>query len=366
MRRKGQGQEGKGESLSYKAAGVDIEAGYEVVRRIKGLARSTFRPEVVGDIGGFGGGFALKVSGSGAMRNPVLVSGTDGVGTKLKIAFMMNKHDTVGVDVVAYCVNDIICHGAEPLFFLDYFACGKLDPAQAEDVVKGVADGCRQAGCALIGGETAEMPGFYPEGEYDLAGFAVGVVERNELIDGSKVAPGDAIIGIASSGLQSSGFSLTRKVLFDVAGYSVFDEVPELGTIDGRAKTLGEELLTPTLVYARPVLQLRRDFELRGIANISGGGLPENLPRAMAEGTRARIEWGTWPVHPIFDLIQRTGNISGDEMIRTYNLGIGIAVIVDSESADGVVEALARMGHAAYIIGRVEEGPKGVEIVNLD
>ena len=260
--------------MTYRAAGVDIEAGYEAVRRIRTHARTTFRPGVLGDIGTFGGLFAVPVD---RYREPVLVSGTDGVGTKLKIAFMTGRHDTVGIDVVAYCVNDILCQGAEPLFFLDYIGIGKLDPDVVERIVAGVAEGCRQAGCALIGGETAELPGLYAEGEYDLVGFAVGVVERERLIDGKRTRAGDIILGIASTGLQSSGYSLVRKVCFEKAGLKVEEYIPELG------RTLAEELLQPTGIYAKALSALLQACDVRGIANISGGGLPENLPRALAQ-----------------------------------------------------------------------------------
>ncbi|HHY47917.1 MAG TPA: phosphoribosylformylglycinamidine cyclo-ligase [Firmicutes bacterium] len=341
-------------AVTYKEAGVDIEAGYETVRRVRRLAASTMRPEVLASVGGFGGGFVLPV---GRYREPVLVSGTDGVGTKLKIAFMMNKHDTVGIDAVAYCVNDIICHGAEPLFFLDYFACGRLSPDVAEKVVGGVAEGCRQAGCALIGGETAEMPGFYADNEYDLAGFAVGVVEKDRFIDGSGVRVGDAIIGIKSSGLQSSGFSLVRKVFFEIAKMKVTDYVPELGS------TLGEELLRPTRIYARAIAGLIERCEVHGIANISGGGLIENVPRAMRAGTRARIRWGSWPRHPVFSLVQRLGNISHEEMLKTFNLGVGMVVILPGPEADAAMAALHDLGEEAFLIGEIVEGEGGVEIV---
>lgn len=341
------------ERLTYKAAGVDIEAGYEAVRRIGSHARSTFRKEVLQGIGAFGGLFALDLK---RHPDPVLVAGTDGVGTKLKVAFMVNRHDTIGIDAVAYCVNDIICHGAEPLFFLDYLAVGKLDPAQAEAIVSGIAEGCRQAGCALIGGETAEMPGFYAEGEYDIAGFAVGIVSRSRMITGANVQPGDAIIGISSTGLQSSGFSLVRKVVFDHAGLTPDQHVEELGC------TVGEELLRPTGIYARPIGALVDKGLVRGIANVSGGGLPENLPRAMAEGTHAVIERGSWPVPPVFPWLQRLGDLADDVMWNTFNMGVAMAVIVAPEDVDQVLAVLQEHGEAAHVVGRVEAGEKGVTI----
>ncbi|HQD40586.1 MAG: phosphoribosylformylglycinamidine cyclo-ligase [Firmicutes bacterium] len=337
---------------TYKEAGVDIHAGYELVKRIKNAARSTYRPEVLGDLGSFGALFAL-----GKYREPVLVSGTDGVGTKLKIAFMADKHDTVGLDLVAYCVNDIICQGAEPLFFLDYLAVGKLDPKRAAQIVEGIAQGCRQAGCALIGGETAEMPGFYPEDEYDLAGFTVGVVERDEIIDGSRVQPGDKIIGIGSTGLQSSGYSLVRHVFFKLAGWDIDHVDPRLG------RPLYQELLEPTGIYAREIMELKRKFNLHGVANISGGGLPENLPRAMAEGTRARIKLGSWPVLPIFDVVAELGKISEEEMYNTFNMGIAMAVIVPAEEAEAVCSTLTALGQRAYVIGECVAGERGVDFV---
>lgn len=342
---------GSTKGATYKAAGVDIQAGYEAVRRIKPLAASTFRPEVLDGIGSFGGFFALP---EGRYREPVLVSGTDGVGTKLKVAFLMDKHDTVGVDVVAYCVNDIICHGAEPLFFLDYLALGRVRPELVETIVAGVAEGCRQAGCSLVGGETAEMPGLYSPGEYDLAGFAVGVVERTRLINGARVSPGDMLVGIRSTGLQSSGYSLTRKVLLETAGMKIDQRVPELG------KSLGEELLTPTGIYARQVLRLAGEYDLRGAANVSGGGLVENVPRALAPGTRAVIRKASFEVHPIFRLIQRMGRVSEDEMYRTYNMGIAMVMVVPPGQAAPVVKDLAGMGEKAWVIGSVQEGEPGV------
>lgn len=338
---------------TYKDSGVDIHAGYEVVKRIKEAAKSTYGPEVLGELGSFGALFALGQN----YKDPVLVSGTDGVGTKLKVAFMADRHNTVGIDLVAYCVNDIICQGAQPLFFLDYLAVGKLDPQKAAQIIEGVARGCKEAGCALIGGETAEMPGFYPEDEYDLAGFAVGIVERDKLIDGSKVEVGDKIIGIGSTGLQSSGYSLVRNVFFQRAGWDINHIDPHLGC------PLSEELLKPTGIYAKEIGTLRDQFSLHGVANISGGGLPENLPRAMARGSRARIKLGSWPVLPIFDVLADLGNISEDEMYNTFNMGIAMAVIVPENQADSVCRTLEEMGRKAYLIGDVVAGERGVDLV---
>lgn len=335
------------EKVTYRAAGVDIEAGYDAVRRIKPLAESTYRPGVLGGIGAFGGAFQLDLS---RYREPVLISGADGVGTKLKIAFMTGRHDTIGIDAVAYCVNDIICQGAEPLFFLDYLAVGRLDPETVEAIVRGVAAGCRDAGCALVGGETAEMPGFYAPGEYDLAGFAVGIAEREGLIDGRAASPGDVVIGIASTGLQSSGFSLVRHICFEKAGLSVADEVPELGA------TLGESLLTPTGIYVRAILALLKRVEVKGIANISGGGLPENLPRAMHAGVDAVIRKGAWPVPAVFDWLQRIGDVAEREMYHTFNMGVGMAVIVPRAQSGPAIALLAEHGWEAWEIGELKRG----------
>jgi len=336
---------------TYRSAGVDIDAGDRVVELIKPLVKATFRPEVLADLGGFAGLFRLDTT---RYREPVLVSGTDGVGTKLKIANLLHRHDTIGIDLVAMCVNDVIVCGAEPLFFLDYFATGKLDPLQARDVVKGIADGCRDAGCALIGGETAEMPSMYAEGEYDLAGFAVGVVDRARLIDGRLIAPGDAIIGLASSGLHSNGFSLVRKLLFDVEGLAVDDHLPEL---DG---PLGPALLTPTKIYARTVLALMKDFTLKGIAHITGGGITENLPRILPPGCTAVIERDRWTPAPIFRLIQTRGHLPDDEMYRTFNMGLGLMLVVAAEQADAVRAAAEALGEGAIVVGRIASGGPGV------
>jgi phosphoribosylformylglycinamidine cyclo-ligase len=335
------------DDTTYKAAGVDIKAGYEVVRRIRSHTKSTYRSEVLHDIGSFGGFFALDTQ---KYKNPVLVSGTDGVGTKLKIAFLTDIHDTIGIDVVAYCVNDIICQGAEPLFFLDYLAVAKMEPDKVEAIVAGVANGCRQAGCALIGGETAEMPGFYQPGEYDLAGFAVGVVERDQAIDGSKVAVGDKIVAIGSTGLQSSGFSLVRHIVFDKAQLKVSDFIPELGV------TLGEELLKPTGIYAETIQTLIKSCDVHGIANISGGGLPENVPRSVGAGCTAVINKGTWPILPIFSFLQKAGNVTEAEMYRTFNMGVAMAIIVPAADAQTACACIEACGHPAYVIGEIVTG----------
>lgn len=338
-------------SDAYKRAGVDLAAGYEAVRRIKAHVRRTLRPEVLGDVGGFGALFQLDPS---RYRQPVLVSGADGVGTKLKIAFATGRHDTIGIDCVAMCANDVVVQGAEPLFFLDYLACGKLEPDQVEAIVKGLADGCAQAGCALIGGETAEMPGFYPPGTYDLAGFCVGVVERDGLVDGSRIRAGDVLVGLASTGLHANGFSLVRKVLLEEQGLSLDAYVPVLG------RTLGEELLEPTAIYVKTVLALRARFDLRGMAHITGGGFVENVPRILPPGMRAEIDWGTWPVLPIFTLIEEAGRINRQDMVRTFNMGIGLVLAVPEDEADDVVRAAEEAGHRAYRIGRVGRGDGGV------
>lgn len=331
---------------TYKEAGVDIDAGNEAVRLMKKHVRSTHRPEVLTEIGSFGGLFAL----SNKYEEPVLVSGTDGVGTKLKIAFLLDKHDTIGQDAVAMCVNDIIVHGAEPLFFLDYLAVGKLDPEQVATIVRGIAAGCRQAGCALIGGETAEMPGFYASGEYDLAGFAVGVVERKKIIDGRQVKPGHVVIGLPSSGLHSNGYSLARKVLLEKAALRPDTYQPELG------KTLGEELLTPTKIYVKTIQHLLSRVPVEAMAHITGGGLPENLPRILPPGLGVRLNKKAWTVPPIFKLLQTLGAVPETEMYRTFNMGIGFVCLVAPEEADKACAVLAEAGEEPVIIGRVEPG----------
>jgi phosphoribosylformylglycinamidine cyclo-ligase len=343
---------------TYRESGVDIDAGDEFVERIKPLVRSTFRPEVLTDLGGFGGLFGFQAA---RYKEPVLVSGTDGVGTKLKIAFMMDKHDTVGIDLVAMCVNDIAVSGAEPLFFLDYFATGKLSVSKAQEVVKGIAEGCRQAGCALIGGETAEMPSMYPDGEYDLAGFAVGAVDRPKMIDGRGIVPGDAIIGLASTGLHSNGYSLARRVLFDQRKLTVASRMPELD------RPLGDVLLTPTRIYARQILGLVEKFPIKGIAHITGGGITENLPRVFPMGVRARIHRGSWSVPPIFSIICRLGSVEREEMHRVFNMGIGLTLVVPADAAATVLEKAKASGEQGWLIGEIvasSDGGPEVEYVD--
>ncbi len=340
-------------AITYKDAGVDIDAGDLFVQKIKPFVKSTIRPEVLTDIGGFGGLFALK-----KYKNPVLVSGTDGVGTKLKIAFLMNRHDTVGIDLVAMCVNDIVVQGAEPLFFLDYFATGKLKPEDHANIVKGIADGCKQAGCALIGGETAEMPSFYAEDEYDLAGFAVGVVEKKDIVDGSRIKPGDQLIGLASSGLHSNGYSLVRKVLLEKAGYGVDDTLTELGN-----GTLGEVLLTPTRIYVKTVLALMKDFDIRGMAHITGGGITENTPRMLPKGAQAFIRKKTWDIPPIFKLLQKKSGVDDAEMYRAFNMGLGMVLAMPKNQADAVIKKAVKLGEKAFRIGEVVKGRPGVKYV---
>ncbi|BCJ87151.1 phosphoribosylformylglycinamidine cyclo-ligase [Effusibacillus dendaii] len=338
---------------AYARAGVNIDAGNETVNRIKPHVARTLRSEVLTALGGFGGGFQLDLS---RYKEPILVSGTDGVGTKLKVAFQMDRHDTIGIDAVAMCVNDILVMGAEPLFFLDYLATGKLVPATAEQIVKGIADGCVQAGCALIGGETAEMPGMYVDGEYDIAGFAVGIVEKSRLIDGSRIQPGDVIVGLASSGIHSNGYSLVRKVLLEEAGFHMDSRV------EGLDKTIGEELLTPTHIYVKNGLALAERFDVRGMAHITGGGFWENIPRVLPDGCSAEIKLGSWPILPIFDLIRQKGDISAVDMFRTFNMGIGlIAVVPERQATDFVAEA-NRLGEKAYPIGTIVKGDKQVLI----
>jgi phosphoribosylformylglycinamidine cyclo-ligase len=329
---------------------VDIDAGDEFVDRIKPLVRSTFRPEVLTELGGFGGLFQLQ---SKKYKDPVLVSGTDGVGTKLKIAFMMDRHDTVGIDLVAMCVNDIVVSGAEPLFFLDYFATGKLAVPKAQQVVKGIAEGCRQAGCALIGGETAEMPAMYAEGEYDLAGFAVGVVDRSNIIDGKAIKPGDAIVGLASTGLHSNGFSLARHVFFDRAKLTISSRLPELD------QPVGEVLLTPTRIYAKQILTLLQEFPIKGIAHITGGGITENLPRVFPEGVRARINRKAWTVPPVFQILSRLGQVNREEMFRVFNMGIGLILVVPPSSVSAVLTKAAALGDRGWLIGEMVSATGG-------
>lgn len=340
---------------AYENAGVSVEAGYEVVKRIKSHVARTDRLGVVSGIGGFGGLFDLA---SLNYKEPVLISGTDGVGTKLVIAKLMGKHDTIGVDCVAMCVNDVVAQGAQPLFFLDYIACGKNDPAVLEQVVSGVADGCVQAGSALIGGETAEMPGMYDEDEYDLAGFTVGCVERSKIVDGSAIAEGDVLIGLPSTGVHSNGFSLVRKALFEQAGYTVETRLPELGD-----RTLGDVLLTPTKIYVKALMPLFEADLVHGVAHITGGGFIENVPRMLPEGLAARIELGSWPVPPIFDVIERAGSVDHMEMFNIFNMGIGMVVAVPADREDEVMNLLANAGEQGYRIGSVvARGSDGVEL----
>jgi phosphoribosylformylglycinamidine cyclo-ligase len=344
------------ESITYRDAGVDIDAGNRFVDIIKPLVKSTFRPEVMTDIGGFGGLFSLNTQ---KYKNPVLVSGTDGVGTKLKLAFLADRHDTVGIDLVAMCVNDIVVQGAEPLFFLDYLATGKLHPEKAADIVKGIAEGCQQAGCALIGGETAEMPGFYGEGEYDLAGFTVGVVDRDKIIDGSTITVGNVLIGLASSGLHSNGYSLARKIVFDRLGLSVTDTLP------GSDATVADELLRPTRIYVKTILNILRDFRINGMAHITGGGLLENIPRILPKGCKAVLQSGTWPLLPIFELLRREGNLDDSELYRTFNGGIGMVLAVPEGEADEIMIRLKGLNEQAYVIGSVEKCAVGKEAVEI-
>ena len=342
-------------SESYAAAGVDVTAGYESVERIKPMVESTYIPGVMGTLGGFGGLFAPNVSG---MKKPVLVSGTDGVGTKLRLAQLMNKHDTIGIDCVAMCVNDIICGGASPLFFLDYIACGKNNPARIADIVSGITEGCRQAGCALVGGETAEHPGMMPEDDYDVAGFSVGIVDEEKIIDGKDLAVGDVLIGLVSSGVHSNGFSLVRKV-FDVEHADLTSPMEEL-----EGKSLGETLLTPTRIYVKAIqCLLEHGIHIKAISHITGGGLYENVPRMMKEGLTAQIETAAFPVPPIFHLIAKTGNIPMRDMYNTFNMGVGMILAIPKEEVGHAKDILCRSGERAYVIGSVVSGDAGVELV---
>lgn len=341
---------------AYKKAGVNVEAGYESVKLIKNDVKRTAIKGVLGGIGGFGGLFEIP----DGYKNPVLVSGTDGVGTKLRIAFLMDKHDTIGQDCVAMCVNDVACSGAKPLFFLDYLAVGKNYPERIAEIVKGVADGCVAAGCALVGGETAEMPGFYPEDEYDLAGFSVGIVEKDKITDGDRAKAGDKLIGIASSGVHSNGYSLVRT-LFDLNGA---DAKKNLSEYDERlGKTIGEALLTPTRIYVKPLLKLIDEVGINTVSHITGGGFVENVPRMLPDGLKAVIHKGTWEVLPIFDIMQEKGNIPEDDMYNTFNMGIGMIVAVDADKADAAVKCLTEAGEKASIIGELVEGEKGVSVI---
>ena len=337
---------------SYENAGVNLEAGYEVVRRIKSHVKSTSRPGVMGNIGAFGGMFDLASLG---YKEPILVSGTDGVGTKLKLAFEMDKHDTIGIDAVAMCVNDVLAQGAEPLFFLDYVAVGHNEPAKIEAIVASVAEGCRQGGCALIGGETAEMPGMYGGGEYDIAGFTCGVVEREKLIDGTKVKVGDVLVGIASSGVHSNGFSLVRKIVSD-NNFDLHQPHADLGE-----KPLGEVLLTPTRIYVKQVLDVIRQCDVHGISHITGGGFDENIPRILTEGQGVEVTEGSWEILPVFRFLEKYGNVAHREMFNIFNMGIGMVIALDKSEAEKAIEILAAHGEKASVIGRIVEG-EGVTI----
>jgi len=344
----------KSQSESYKAAGVDITAGYKAVELMKEHIARTLTGKELSGIGGFGGLVELDMTG---ITKPVLVSGTDGVGTKLKIAFLMDKHDTVGIDCVAMCVNDIICCGAKPLLFLDYIACGKNYPEKIAQLVAGVAEGCVQSGASLTGGETAEMPGFYPEDEYDLAGFAVGVVDKDKILDNNKVAEGDVIIALPSSGVHSNGFSLVRKV-FDVENADIKSPVAELGE-----KSIGETLLTPTRIYVKPVLQLIGEVNVKGISHITGGGFYENIPRSIPDGLCAKIDKASVKVLPIFDLIAKTGGISERDMFNTFNMGVGMSIVVAKEDADKALQILQDAGEEPYVIGEIVKGESKIELI---
>jgi phosphoribosylformylglycinamidine cyclo-ligase len=339
--------------ITYAASGVDIDAGNEAAKKLLPHARSTHSPAVMTGTCDFGALFKLDLGG---IKQPVLVSGTDGVGSKLKIAFMMQKHDTVGIDCVAMNADDVVCSGARPLFLLDYLGVGKVKPDVVAEIVKGFAQGCRQAGCALVGGETAELPDFYGEDEYDLAGFCVGVVDEDRIIDGLSVRPGDVIVGMASSGLHSNGFSLARRVLLGQGALKIDSYVPEL------ARTVGEEMLEPTRVYAKAIVEVLEQVKIKGLAHITGGGFYDNIPRCMAPGTRALIVPGTWPVPPVFDLIAQMGPVDREEMHRVFNMGIGMVAIVDAGEVVALQEGLRDRGHDSYVIGEVIAGEKGVDI----
>jgi phosphoribosylformylglycinamidine cyclo-ligase len=335
----------KEEKGKYAEAGVDIDEGNRLVELIKPIVSKTFKPGVITEIGGFAGLFSLNIEN---IKNPVLASSTDGVGTKLKIAFMLDKHDTVGIDLVAMCVNDILVPGANPLFFLDYISMGKLDVYKAQEIVKGIANGCQEAGCSLLGGETAEMPGFYAKGEYDLAGFVVGIADNEKLLDGSEIAVGHQLIGIASSGLHSNGYSLVRKVFFEGLKMTLNDYIEDFG------RTLGEELLEPTRIYAGVIGNLSRDFRIYGISHITGGGLVDNLPRIIPKACKTVIHRSSWPVPPVFSYIQKAGRISDQEMMRTFNNGLGLVIVVNEEEINEVLSRLSAMNETAFHIGSIE------------
>ena len=340
-------------ALTYRDAGVDVAAGDEAVRRITPLARTTARPEVIGGIGAF----ASFVQVPAGYREPVLVSSTDGVGSKLKVAFAADRHDTVGIDLVAMGVNDLLVHGAEPLYFLDYIGTSRLDPSRIEAIVSGVANGCHQAGCALVGGETAELPDLYAPGEYDLAGFAVGVAERVALVEGHEITVGDRILGLASSGLHSNGYALARRIVFDVLGLTLSDELP------GTARPLVEELLEPTRIYARAILALLRAVHVHGMAHVTGGGVPGNLVRILPESCRAVLRRASWPVPPVFAALQRGGNIADEEMFRTFNMGLGFLIVLPARDAYSAGRRLETAGERVFTVGEIVPGERGVEIV---
>lgn len=339
--------------ITYKDAGVDIEKADKFVEDIKGFVQKTFTKNVITPIGGFAAAYLLEIS---KYKNPVITSSTDGVGTKLKIAQMLDKHDTIGIDLVAMCVNDLITTTSKPLFFLDYFATGKLKPQTAVEVIKGIAKGCEMAGCSLVGGETAEMPGMYDEGEYDLAGFAVGIVEREKMLDGSKTEKGNILIGLASSGVHSNGYSLVRKIV-EIKGYDYKDYFEEFG------KTLGEELLTPTKIYVNSILTLSEKVDIKSIAHITGGGIPGNLIRVIKDGLTAVIEEGSWEVLPVFKWIQKEGNVPKEDMYKTFNMGIGLIIAIDKKDEKEVIKILEDLGEKPYIIGYLEKGQKSVNII---
>ena len=344
-------------SMTYKGAGVDIEAGNRFVDMIKPLVKSTNRPEVLTDIGGFGGLFSLNKD---KYQSPVLVSSTDGVGTKLKLAFQLDRHNTVGIDLVAMCVNDVIVQGAEPLFFLDYLATGMLAPEKAAEIVEGIAEGCRQAGCALVGGETAELPGFYNDGEYDLAGFTVGVVDRDAIIDGSSIQVGEVLIGIASNGLHSNGYSLARRIISERLEGGLEAVLPELG------ESLGDALLRPTRIYVKSILNLLRDFTIQGMAHITGGGLLENVPRILPRHCKAVIHKDAWPKPPLFEILREAGNLEEKELFRTFNYGIGMVLVVRKDDADDILSRLHGLNEQAYVIGEIaacDDASEQVELV---
>lgn len=341
------------EKLTYTSSGVNIEEGARAVDLMKGYVKNTFTKNVLCDLGGFGGLFQLDAD---KYKAPVLVSGTDGVGTKLKLAFMMDKHDTVGIDLVAMCVNDILCQGAKPLFFLDYVATGELKAEKVADIVKGISDGCVKAGCALIGGETAEMPGFYGEGEYDMAGFSVGIVDKDKIIDGSKIEDGNIVIGLPSSGIHSNGYSLVRKLFFDNLGYDVDKYIEVLG------ETLGEALIRPTKIYADTVMKVLNKYEVNGMVHITGGGFYENIPRIIPEGLGVKVNVKSWNVPPIFNLIREQGNVETDEMFKTFNMGIGYVFVVKESDAEDIIKAVEENDEKAYIIGTVSKDVDGVKL----